>query len=105
MTTEQVNRMSGITFIAFSLVAAVLVVSAAALAIVSGRPPQPAHDEGTAAHIFQISVVIAAFSAFVFAGTANWQHPGRAARTLLAGALLVAVAFAVLYYFEHVLGQ
>ena len=104
MTTEQVNRMSGITFIAFSLVAAVLVVSAAALAIVSGRPPQP-HDEGTAAHIFQVSVVIAAFSAFVFVGTADWQQPGRATRTLVAGALLVAVAFAVLYYFEHVLGQ
>ena len=105
MTTERVNRMSGVTFIAFSLVAALLVISAAAVAIVSGRSPQPAHDEGTAAHLFQVAVVIAAFSAFVFAGTANWHHPGQAARTLLAGALLVAAAFGVLYYFEHVLAQ
>ena len=99
-----VNRVSTAAFVGLSLVAALTVVVGVSTVLLSGQAAQPAHDEGTAAHIFQLSVVGAAFSGLIFLMTANWQDPRRAGRPLIVAAILVAVAFSVLFYFEHVLG-
>jgi len=40
-------------------------------------------------------------SALVFLATANWARPGRVIRALVLPVCAVALAFGLLYYFEH----
>jgi hypothetical protein len=58
-------------------------------------------DEGTLAHIFQLSVVAAFFSGLLFVPTANWREARRSAWALALPAGLLALAFAALYILEH----
>jgi len=102
-STKSVNRASLIAIFAFSLVAlSTLVVTLSVALISTGHLPQPEPDEGTAAHIFQLSIVLLMPAVVVFLATANWARPGRVARALALPACAVACAFALLYYFEHV---
>ena len=39
---------------------------------------------------------------FVFFATADWSHPRRSAGPLVLAAVAVVLAFAALYYLEHV---
>lgn len=93
MRAQPINRVSGKVLIFLSLTAL--------LAVVSGyfQPPQP--DEGTAAHIFQLSIVMLVPAVLVFLATADWKQPLRSARPLAFPAAALVVAFAALYYLEH----
>ena len=93
MTRQQVNRVSGRVILALSLIAL--------LTVLSGyfQPPQP--DEGTAAHIFQLSIVALVPLILLFLATADWKQPSRSARPLAFPVAALVVAFAALYYLEH----
>ena len=92
-SAPQINRISGKVIIALSLIAL--------LAVLSGyfQPPQP--DEGTAAHIFQLSIVALAPMLLLFLATTDWRRPSRGARPLAFPVAALVVAFAALYYLEH----
>lgn len=98
---EKIHRASTAGLMILSL-AAFLTVAAAALGILlSGQLPAPEKDEGTGAHIFQLSVAALLPVGLLFLGTADWTHPGRIVRGLVLPATLTIAAFVVLYYFEH----
>jgi hypothetical protein len=93
MARQEINNISGKTIVILSLTAL--------LAVLSGytEPPQP--DEGTGAHIFQLSILLLVPALFVFLVTANWTEPLRSSRPLALPAAVLAVAFAALYYLEY----
>jgi Na+/H+ antiporter NhaD/arsenite permease-like protein len=63
MSSDQIHRISG---------KALLVLSAVALlAVLSGYAQRPQADEGTAAHIFQLSIVALVPAIVVFLATAD----------------------------------
>jgi hypothetical protein len=96
MTAQQINRLSAKIIIVLSLLAL--------LAVLSGytyRPQPPEPDEGTAAHIFQLSIVAVALSILVFLTTADWKQPLRSVRPLAFPAAALVLAFGALYYLEH----
>ena len=96
MTTraQQVNRASSIVLIVLSFTALLDV-----LLLGYTQPPLP--DEGTGAHIFQLSIVALVPTGLVFLATADWAQPVRAVRRLALPAGVVVLAFAALYYLEH----
>ena len=89
-------------FLLVLALAALLPILLAVLRIaVTGRLPPPEHDEGTGAHIFQLSIA-ALFPTFcIHAATADWERPWRVVRELAAPAAAVAAAFLLLYHYEH----
>jgi hypothetical protein len=93
MRGEQINRLSGKVIIVLSLVAL--------LTVASGyfQPPQP--DEGTGAHVFQLSIALLVPMILLFLATADWKRPVRSARTLAFPATALVAALAALYYLEH----
>src|ERR1700722_6119660 len=96
MTARQINRLSGKVIIVLSLLALLTVLGGYTHA---PQPPEP--DEGTAAHIFQLSIVAVALSMLVFLTTADWKQPLRSVRPLAFPAAALALAFGALYYLEH----
>jgi hypothetical protein len=93
MRVEQINRASSKVLIVLSLTALFAVLSGYA------QPPQP--DEGTAAHIFQLSIVALVPMIILFLATADWRLPLRSARLLAVPAGALVLAFGALYYLEH----
>lgn len=93
MSREQINNVSGKVAIGLSV--------AALACVVSGyfQPPQP--DEGSAAHIFQLSIVALVPTILLYLATADGKQPLRSARALALSGATVAVAFGALYYLEH----
>jgi hypothetical protein len=93
MDAQKINAMSGRIAIALSLVAL--------LSVLSGyfQPPQP--DEGTAAHIFQLSIAALVPVILAFLATANWRRPWPSVRPLALPGATLALAFGALYYLEH----
>ena len=90
---QQINRVSGKVLIVLSFTAL--------LAVLSGytQPPQP--DEGTGAHIFQLSIVALVPMILLFLATTDWRQPLRSARPLAFPAVALVLAFGALYYLEH----
>ena len=74
MTAQQINRRSAKVIIFLSVLALLTVLSGYTY---PPQPPEP--DEGTAAHIFQLSIVGVALSILVFLATADWKQPSRGA--------------------------
>jgi len=96
MAAHQINRLSAKIIIVLSVLALLTVLSGYT------HPPQPPEpDEGTAAHIFQLSIVAVALSIVLFLVTADWKHPFRSVRPLAFPAVALALAFSALYYLEH----
>jgi hypothetical protein len=93
MRVEQINGASSKVLIVLSLTALFAVLSGYA------QPPQP--DEGTAAHIFQLSIVALVPMIILFLATADWRLPLRSARLLAVPAGALVLAFGALYYLEH----
>jgi hypothetical protein len=93
---ERANRTSLIGLIVLSFTALTAVLSG----YLPNHPPQA--DEGTAAHIFQLSMVALLPTGLAFLATADWTRPARAVRRLAIPAVAVVLAFAALYYLEHV---
>ena len=71
------------------------------LAVVSGYFQAPQPDEGTAAHVFQLSIAALVPTTLLFAATADRRQPFPA-RLLAYAAIIVAIAFAALYYLERI---
>ncbi len=93
MLAEQINRVSGKVIIVLSLIAL--------LAVLSGYFQAPQPDEGSAAHIFQLSIVLLVPMILLFLATADGKRPFRSARPLAFPVSALMVAFVALYYLEH----
>lgn len=96
MRTEQINRISSVVLILLSLAALITVVTG-----LISRPPMPESDEGTQAHIFQLAIAALVPMIIVVLGTADWRQPWRSLRPLIISAAATVLAFAGLYYLEH----
>ena len=92
--TKDVSRISG---------GALVGLSVAALSVVLwGYSQAPLPDEGTGAHIFQLAVLAVLPVTLLFVATADWSRPWRSARPVAVAATATLLAFAALYYLEHV---
>jgi len=97
LQAQHVNRLSSTLLVFLSLTALVLVLSALL------QPPRPLPaDEGTEAHIFQLSIAALLPVTLVFLATANWTRPWRSLLPLAFSAVATVLAFAALYHLEHV---
>ena len=94
MHTQQVHRVSSIVIVLLSLTAL--------LVVLWGYTQAPLPDEGTGAHIFQLSIVALVPMTLIFLTTADWSQPWRSARPLAVAATATVLAFAALYFLEHV---
>ena len=103
MSGDRVNRWSGIALNVLSLTALFSVLSGLRVSFspFSIHPQPPLPDEGTQAHIFQLSIVALAPTILLFLATADWSRPSRAARPLVLAAVAVVLAFGTLYCVEH----
>lgn len=97
----KVNRISSNIMLALSLFAMLLVVGATVLVLLGKLHVTPGGDEGTAAHLFQLAIVLLVPAAFAFLITADWRQPLKVARRLVVPVLALVVAFSTLYYMEH----
>src|SRR6267378_1174784 len=94
--SPKINRVAARIILALSLIALLTVLSGYT------HPPQPREtDEGSAAHIFQLSIVALVPAILLFLATADWQKPLRGIRPLAFPATAVMLAFAALFYLEH----
>ncbi len=90
---QQINRTSGKVLIVLSLIAL--------LAVLSGYTHSTQPGEGSAAHIFQLSIMTLVPIILLFLATADWRQPLRSARPLAFPAAALVLAFGALYYLEH----
>jgi hypothetical protein len=95
MHAQQLNRASSIALVVLSITALLTVMTG----YLPGHPPQ--QDEGTAAHVFQLSVVAIVPAIVLFFATADWTQPLRNVRRLALPGAALALAFGALYYLEH----
>jgi cytochrome bd-type quinol oxidase subunit 2 len=93
MNGQQVNRVSRKILIILSLTAL--------LAVLSGYAQPAQTDEGTAAHVFQLSIVALVPTILLFLATADWRQPRRSGRPLAFATVALMLAFGALYYLEH----
>jgi hypothetical protein len=93
MNKTQINRVSGKLALLLSLIGLATVLTGYA------QPPQA--DEGTAAHIFQLTIATLVFVFLVFFDSADWKQPLRSVRPLALPAAALVLAFGALYYLEH----
>ncbi|MBV9169153.1 MAG: hypothetical protein JOZ81_03595 [Chloroflexi bacterium] len=96
MRTRQINRMSSIVLVLLSLIALITVVTG-----LISPPPMPEPDEGTQAHIFQLSIAALLPVTIVVLGSADWRQPWRSLLPLIISAGVTMLAFVGLYYLEH----
>ena len=102
MSEQRVHRISGHIVLGLSLFAMFLVVGATVLTMLGRFSPSPDGDEGTAAHLFQLAIVLLLPTGLTFLATANWRQPWNVAKRLAVPAVALMVAFSTLYYMEHV---
>jgi len=93
MRGQQINRVSSVVLAMLSLTAL--------LAVLSGYAQPPQSDEGTAAHIFQLSIVALVPTILLFLATADWKQPWRSVRPLAFAVAVLVLAFGALYYLER----
>jgi hypothetical protein len=101
MSNQTINRVSGRIVLGLSLFAMFLVGGATILTLLGMFNPSPDGDEGTAAHLFQLTIALLLPSGLTFLVTANWRQPLQVAKRLALPALALVVAFMTLYYMEH----
>jgi len=101
MNARGVNSVSAGLVILLSLTALLPIVLALLRVALTGQVPPPERDEGTGAHIFQLSIAGLVPALLVFVASADWARPWRVARTLALPAVAVVLAFALLYHYEH----
>jgi hypothetical protein len=93
MRGQQINRVCGNAVIVMSLIALI--------AVLSGYTQPPQTDEGTGAHVFQLSILALVPMILLFLVTADWRQPMRSVRPLAFCAATLVSAFGALYYLEH----
>jgi hypothetical protein len=93
---QKINRVSAVVLLVLSMIALLTVLSGYA------QPPQPREtDEGSSAHIFQLSIVALVPVFLLFFSTADWRQPLRSVRPLAIPAAALVFAFGALYCLEH----
>jgi hypothetical protein len=97
MRALSIGRISGAFALAFALTALLTVMTGYFQA-----PQAPPTDEGTGAHIFQLSLVLFAPSLLLFIATADWRSPRSSAALLAVCLVAVAASFVALFLGEHV---
>jgi protein-S-isoprenylcysteine O-methyltransferase Ste14 len=103
MQVQWIHRFSVLAIFLFSLAALGTILTAVVPIVLTGQVPPPARDEGTQAHIFQLSIAALLPIGLVFCATADWKRPWHVGRALAIPAAVVLAAVALLYYFEHVI--
>jgi hypothetical protein len=93
MPAIELHRVSARILLVLSLIAL--------LTVCTGYFQPPQQDEGTAAHIFQLTIVLTAGAGILFLTTADWSRPRQSLRALIVPACALLVAFAALYFLEH----
>jgi peptidoglycan/LPS O-acetylase OafA/YrhL len=73
----------------------------ALIAVLSGYAEPPQLDEGPAAHIFQLSIVVLVPTIALFLATADWSRSLLTLRPLALSIVALVLAFGALYYLEH----
>jgi len=101
MSEQRVNRISGHVVLGLSLFAMSLVGGATVLAMLGRFSPSPDGDEGPAARLFQLTLVLLVPTGLTFLTTADWRRPWEVAKRLAVPAVALVVAFSTLYYMEH----
>ena len=101
MSEQRANRISGHIVLGLSLFAMSLVVGATVLTMQGRFDPSPDGDEGTAAHLFQLAIVLIVPAGLAFLATADWRQPWPVVKRLMLPAAALVVAFWTLYYMEH----
>jgi hypothetical protein len=103
MGGHRIHRVSGVVLVVLSLTALLAVLSGYRLSLrpfsIHPQPPQP--DEGTQAHVFQLSLAALAPTILLFLVTADWKRPLRDLRPLALSAAAVTLALVALYHLEH----
>jgi len=102
MEYKKINRLSRYFVLGLSLFAMILVVGATIFTIIGYFHPTPNGDEGTAAHLFQLAIVLLMPTGLVYLVTADWHHPIDVVRRLIIPIIALIVAFTTLYYMEHI---
>ena len=92
MTRRTINRFCMVLPVACSIGALALVLGNVA----AGVPPHP--DEGTAAHLFQLLIVVQLPVVILFMATADWTRPARPLLALQVQGLAGAAAMGALYW-------
>jgi len=100
---HRIYRICVVAAFLFSLSALGTILTGVAPILLTGHVPPPVRDEGTQAHIFQLSIAALLPVGMVCVATADWTRPQRVIRALTIPAAAVLAAFALLYYFEHVI--
>jgi hypothetical protein len=103
MSEQRANRITGHIVLGLSLFAMSLVVGATVLTMQGKFEPSPDGDEGTAAHLFQLAIVLIVPAGLAFLVTADWRQPWTVVKRLALPAVALGVAFSTLYYMEHLL--
>lgn len=93
MNQQKISRISRISSMVLSLLAL--------FTVLSGFMQPPQSDEGTGAHIFQLSIVALVPILVLFLATAEWKKPLQTLRLLAAPAVVLVLAFSSLYCLEH----
>ena len=96
MRAHHVNRMSSVVLVVLSVTALVTVLTG-----LIWPPSTPEADEGTQAHVFQLSIAGLLPIAVLVVGTADWRQPRRSLVPLVTAFVMAVLAFAGLYYLEH----
>ena len=92
MPVRTVHRVSGLALVTLALISL--------LSVVSGYFQAPQLDEGSAAHIFQLSIASLVPTTLLFIATAD-RRQRFPVKTLAFAATLAAMALAALYYLER----
>jgi hypothetical protein len=95
MSRQKINRVSAIAPIVMSLLAFCIV-----LAVVATGWERRETDEGTAAHMFQLLIVLQVPFILGFMATANWQRFMEAARPMAFQVGALALALGSIAYFK-----
>ena len=101
MSHEKINHLSGSIILGLSLFAMLLVCGATILVKLGKLDPAPGGDEGTAAHLFQLAIVLLLPAGLAFAASADWDRPLEVAKRLVVPTVALIVAFSTLYSMEH----
>ena len=98
---SRLNALSTVGLVVLSLTAVLPLLVVVVPVMLGGVLPPPERDEGTGAHIFQLSIAALLPVGLLFVATADWSRPAQIARRLAFPVVTVIVAFVTLYYFEH----
>ena len=101
MSNQTINRVSGHIIFGLALFAMFLVGGATILTLLGRFNPAPDGDEGTAAHLFQLAIVLLLPAGLAFLATADWRQPLKVAKRLVLPIVALVVAFSTLYYMEY----